>query len=194
MRKLLLTVLLGTVILVIVPPVRAQARHEGPSKREAAQDEKEFKWRLINTAIFAVLLGWGIAKTAPKFFNARSSDIQKAIQDATGLKIEADFRYSEIDRKMATLGEEVKRIRTEAAADLEREHQRVREDTEHERQHIQGNVRAEIEALRAEATRRIRMQTAEAALAVSEQQLRDRGAGQEGEFVQDFVHLVGASK
>lgn len=193
MRKSLWIGVLALVLLGLTPLTHAQAKHEGPAKREAAQDEKEFTWRLINTALFAVLVGWGIAKAAPGFFNARSADIQKAIKDATGLKIEADFRYSEIDRKMATLGEEVKRMRAEAAADLQREHERMQRDTEHELQRISGNVQAEIEALQAEASRRIRRQTADAALALSEQQLHDRAVDQEG-AVQDFVQLVGASK
>ena len=77
-------------------------------------------WKLINSAIFAVLLGWFLWKYAPRFFNARSADIQRAIKEATGLKLDADYRYSEIDRKMALLGEEVQKMREHARMEVPR--------------------------------------------------------------------------
>jgi F-type H+-transporting ATPase subunit b len=152
-------------------------------------------WKVANTAIFVIVLGYLLSKSAPKFFNARSGDIQKAIKDATGLKIEADFRYSEIDRKMATLAEEVKKIRKEAAAEMEREHARVRRDTEEGVKRISHHVTAEIEAFRKEGMRKVRQQTAQSAVAFAERQLRDRMAGGEpGDLIQDFVHLVEQGK
>ena len=52
-------------------------------------------------------IGYFDRQIRAQFFNARSADIQKAIQEATGLKMNADLRYSEIDRKMANLSSEV---------------------------------------------------------------------------------------
>ena len=151
-------------------------------------------WKVVNTAIFAIGLGWIIAKYAPRFFNARSADIQKAIQDATGLKIEADFRYSEIDRKMATLSEEVKRIRDEAAIEMEREHERIRRATEFELQQIHARSMAEIDALRGEGVRQVRQRTAHLALALAERRLRERAGAVEPSLFDDFIHLVERSK
>ena len=148
-------------------------------------------WKITNTILFVIGFGFLIYKYAPAFFNARAADIQKAIKDATGLKIEADFRYSEIDRKMATLADEVKKMRAQSALEMEREHARVRRDTEQSIQHIRQNVAAEIEALRLEGVRNVRQHTARAALAIAEQRLRERLAGGESEdVVQDFVRLV----
>lgn len=148
-------------------------------------------WKIANTLLFAAGLGYLIAKYAPAFFNARSSEIQKAIQDATGLKIEAEFRSSEIDRKMAGLAEEVKKLREQYAAELEREHQRFRHETEADIAHIHRNVAAEIEALRLEAMRRVRQRTAQLALEVAEHRLQERaGLDREDDLVHDFVQLV----
>jgi len=180
----------GCLFLLTAPAVWAQ---ETP-KQEAAIDAVT-KWKIVNTAIFLVILGWFIWKYAPRFFNARSADIQKAIQDATGLKIEADFRYSEIDRKMASLPEEVKRLRAEAALEMEREHQRVRHETEQEIGHIHHNVAAEIEAFRQEGMLQVRRRTADLAFAQAEARLRQRFAsGEFGGLVQDFIHLVDRGK
>ncbi len=153
------------------------------------------RWKIINTLIFVAALGWFIARYGPRFFNARSLSIQKAIQDATGLKIEADFRYSEIDRKMATLGDEVKQIRDRAAVALDQQHQSLRRQTESEIAHIHGNVQAEIQAFRAEGTRRIRDHASQLALALAERRLQDRFAsGEPPELVQDFIRLVERGK
>jgi F0F1-type ATP synthase membrane subunit b/b' len=167
------------------------AAAEVPNPQETAAIDRVTLWKIANTLIFAAGLGYLVARYAPAFFNARSSEIQKAIQDATGLKIEAEFRSSEIDRKMAGLAEEVKRLRQQYADELQREHERFRHETEAEIQHIHHNVGAEIEALRLEGTQHVRRHTAQLALELAERRLQERAAlEQQDNLVQDFVDLV----
>jgi F0F1-type ATP synthase membrane subunit b/b' len=162
-----------------------------PTPQETAAMDAVTRWKLANTLIFAIGLGYLIAKYAPAFFNARSSEIQKAIHDATGLKIEAEFRSSEIDRKMAGLAEEVKKLRQQYAGEMEREHERFRHETDAELERIRDNVAAESEALRLEGVRRVRQHTAQLALELAERRLQDRAALEpQDNLVQDFVHLV----
>jgi F-type H+-transporting ATPase subunit b len=174
-------------LVTVATPVFAQEHAE-----EAQEPENTLgPWRIANTLLFAIGFGFLLYKTAPKFFNARSADIQKAIKEATGLKIDADFRYSEVDRKMATLSDEVKRMREASAAEMEREHQRLRRDTAGEAERIRQHVANEIDAFRSEGMRRLRQQTAQAALRKAEQRLRERlGAGETDDSVGDFVRAV----
>jgi F-type H+-transporting ATPase subunit b len=153
------------------------------------------KWKLINTALFAALVAWFLAKNGPRFFNARSTDIQKAIQDATGLKIEADFRYSEIDKKMATLADEVARIREQGKVQMDREHERFRLQTEQEIDRLRQNASNEIDALRQEAANRVRRETAELAIGSAERRLKDRfGQGEQDGLVGNLVRLIERGK
>lgn len=153
------------------------------------------RWKIINFALFLIGLGYLIAKFAPRFFNARSADIQKAIQDATGLRIEAEFRYSEIDRKMATLPDEIKRMREQSAAAMELAHRRVLHETELEIAHIRRNAQAEIDALGKEAADRVRRHTAQLALASAERRLRDRFTPEDPTpLIDDFIRLVERGK
>jgi F-type H+-transporting ATPase subunit b len=177
-------------------PLHAQAEDQKEATSEAGENEKpDAKWHLINTALFALALGWGIWKVAPGFFNARSTDIQRAIKEATGLKMEADLRYSEIDRKMATLPDEVKRIKEQAAIEMDREHHRRQEETAREVRRIQDASTAEIEALRQEAMRSARQRTALSALQLAEERLAARVSGSSNdELLQDFIHLVERGK
>jgi F0F1-type ATP synthase membrane subunit b/b' len=148
-------------------------------------------WKWANTLIFAVGLGYLIAKSAPGFFNARSFEIQKAIKDATGLKIEAEFRSSEIDRKMATLADAVNQLKSEAAAEMEREHQRIRQDTAAEIERLGRHITGEVNAFRNNGIRQVRQHTARLALDLAEERLKERvgGSDQEG-LLQDFAKLV----
>jgi F-type H+-transporting ATPase subunit b len=163
--------------------------------QEKAALDRVGRWKIINFSLFAIVLGYAVVKYSPRFFNARSADIQKAIKDATGLKLEADFRYSEIDRKMATLPEAVKQLRAEASLEMEREHRRVLQQTQEEIAHINHNVAAEAEAFQKEGADRVRRRTAQLALDRAEQRLRDRFAqGEPPGLLQDFIHLVERGK
>lgn len=188
MRRAITPLLLFTALLLLFSVRGIQA--QTGAQKDAAEQESEMKWHVINTAIFAAGLGFAIWKFAPAFFNARSADIQKAIREATGLKMQADLRYSEMDRKMATLGEEVKRMREQARIEMEREHERRRQETADELEHINNSVAAEIQALRSEAASHIRQRTAQLALGLAERRLRDAGVPSNDGLFQDFIHLV----
>ncbi len=173
--------------------VRALAQES--QAQETAELDRVGPWKLINTGIFVALVAWFLAKKGPQFFNARSADIQKAIKDATGLKIEADFRYSDIDKKMASLGAEVDKIREQAKLEMEREHDRVRQQTEVELEHMRKNASNEIEALRIEASDRVQLHTAQIALGLAERRLQDRfSQGEPDNLVGDFIRLVDRGK
>ena len=147
-----------------------------------ASDSSE-SWKIANFIIFAVGLGWMMARYAPRFFNARSADIQKAIKDATGLKMDADLRYSEIDRKIAAMAEEITRLRNQNAVQMEQIHENILRETEQEIQHIHENAAAEMEALRGEAVQRARRRTARRSLSLAEQRLEDLLADSEPDFL-----------
>jgi F-type H+-transporting ATPase subunit b len=177
--------------LILLPALSLAQKSSARRETETQEVDQEMKWEVINFALFVVLLGFGIAKTAPAFFNARSADIQKAIKDATGLKMEADLRYSEVDRKMANLAGEVEKIRAEAKVEMQREHDRLLNETKQELEHIRKNVAAEAEGLRQEGIAKVRRHTTHLALDLAERRLRDRfSAADSAELLHDFVNLV----
>jgi F-type H+-transporting ATPase subunit b len=181
----------GVVLFGVVLQLSA---HETQAQETAALDAVT-KWKIANTAIFAILVAWFLWKFAPRFFNARSADIQKAIKDATGLKLEADYRYSEVDRKLATLADEVKKMREQAKAEWDREHERLRHEADNDIAHIQHNLANEIEAFRLEGMRQLRQHTAQLALQLAERRLQDRFAHPgSGNLIDNFIHLVERGK
>ncbi len=195
MRKFLLLLTFSISLLLAATP-RAFAQ-ESSSQKEADVDQEGdlLKWKLINTGIFAIIVGCAVLAMAPKFFQARSLEIQKAIKDATGLKIEADFRYSEIDKKMSNLSGEVARMKAEAAAEIEREHQRMKQETAQETEHLSRNADYEIEFLRAEGALQVKRHTAQLAFALAERRLQAHYTQNDTKNnVGEFVSLVGGRK
>ncbi len=186
MRRFWLPFIFGCVLLFTCGAPAASAQSE--KELQAIDRVTPLKW--ANTLIFAAGLGYLIYRYGPPFFNARSADIQKAIKDATGLKLEGEFRRSEADKKMATLPAEIEKIRRQHEESLAREHDRVLRETEAEIQHIHANITAEIDGLRQDGTRRIRQHTAQSAIDLARQKLQDRVASEGKSFVPDFLRLV----
>jgi len=152
-------------------------------------------WKLINFAIFAAGLGYALMKLGPRFFNARSADIQKAIKDATGLKIDADFRYSEIDKKMANLPAAVEKLKTEARAEMQRVHEHLLNETQEEEARIRAHTTAEIDALRDDGAHEVRFAATQRAFGLAEKRLSERFATADPEdMLHEFAHLVERGK
>jgi len=111
------------------------------------------------------------------------------------LKIEADFRYSEIDKKMANLSGEVGRLKAEAEEEMKREHERIQRDTANEIEHFGRNADYEIESLRAEGALQVRQHTTQLAFAMAERRLQAHFAQNNAQNnVSEFINLVGSGK
>lgn len=184
-RPVLLTLVCAGLFFVCgLTPAKAQSAQE----YSAIDKVTPLKW--ANSLIFYAGLAYLIYRYGPPFFNARSADIQKAIEEATGLKIQGEFRHSEADRKMAMLPAEIKKMQQQHDEALAREHERVQQDTESEIQRMHANVTAEIAALRNEGTRRIRQRTAVSAVDLAERRLQERLASDDGNYLPDFLRAI----
>jgi F0F1-type ATP synthase membrane subunit b/b' len=96
-----------------------------------------------------------------------------------------------MDRKMATLNEEVKRLREEAATEMEREHRRRHQELEEGVHRIQANADAQIQAFRQAGIRSLQGYAAQAALDLAAKRIEEQAAGNLSEdSMQEFIHLV----
>ena len=191
-RKWLLMALFGFLAAASTATLWAQENTETrEEKKMEGGGEPDFAWHLVNTAIFAIGIGFALVKLGPSFFNARSADIQKAIRDATGLKMEAEFRSSEMDRKMATLPQEVEKMREQSRQEMEREHARRRAETAQELKNIEARLAADVDGMRAEGAMQIRRRATQAAVERAEQRLKEQPSSEsDPALVGDFVRLV----
>lgn len=185
MKRLWLIAAFG---LLIAAPGCAQEPGESGAEREEAQQQRVVIWKWLNFGILVAGLGYLIAKNAPAFFNARSEEIQKAIKDATGLKVDADFRASEIDRRMATLSAEIAKLREDAKAEMERESNRLDEETRVSLARIQEHTTREIESLRIQAGLAVREHAVRLASDLAISHLRDNpNEINQGDLIHSFA-------
>jgi len=170
--------------VVLAIPTFAQEPRGPRTKSDESEGGSTLVWRWINFAVLLGGLGYLAAKNAPAFFSARTADIQKAIKDATGLKMEAEFRTSEIDRKMATLEAEIRRMRDASRAEMNQESARIDHDTSVALDKIHEHTAREIEALQHQARNTLREHAAQLAVTLAAARMRDRMTPE------DRAHLV----
>ncbi|HEX6546801.1 MAG TPA: ATP synthase F0 subunit B, partial [Bryobacteraceae bacterium] len=155
------------------------------------ETEKLAGWKWANFALLAAGLGYLFVKKAPAFFNARTEEIQKAIKDAMGLRMDADFRSSEIDKRMATLAEEVQKLRAAAKADMEHEGRRIEAETRDALQRIHEHTLREIESLHQQAALAVREHAVRLATELAVTELRERpGQIDQNELIRAFSEDV----
>jgi F-type H+-transporting ATPase subunit b len=184
--------LLGVFAVAIAFPVLAQEPRADQAKAEEPESGSMLIWKWINFGVLLGGLGYLAAKNAPTFFNARTADIQKAIKDATGLKLEAEFRSSEIDRKMATLEAEIRRMRDASRSEMQQECARIDHDTSMALDKIHDHTAREIEALQHQARNTLREHAAQLAVSLAGSLMREQlTTDDQRHLVDSFAHSVG---
>ncbi len=169
MRRLLLCLVVAA---ALTAPLCAQERSE-TARAGQPESGRLLVWKWINFGVLIAGLGYLVAKNAPAFFNARTAEIQKAIKDATGLKLEADFRISEIDRKMATLDAEIRHMRDASRAEMQQESARIDRETSFALEKIHEHTAREIESLQHLARNTLREHAVQLAVSLAGAQLRE---------------------
>jgi F0F1-type ATP synthase membrane subunit b/b' len=180
------SLLLGIFAIVLAIPAFAQEPTDDRVAAGQPESGSALVWKWINFGVLLGGLGYLAAKNAPAFFSARTADIQKAIKDATGLKIEAEFRASEIDRKMATLEAEIRRMRDGSRTEMSQESARIDHDTSVALDKIREHTVREIEALQHQARNTLREHVAQLAVTLAGERMRERMTPD------DRAHLVDA--
>lgn len=172
MKKFLAAALLA-LLLIVAAPAQEHAPAEHGST-EAAHGDSLSIWKWVNFAILASILGWGIAKSAPGFFRSRTEEIQRGIADASRIRQEAEARAAKMEARMAALGSEIDQLRSDARAEMAHESERIRKETEAHIARIQSHGEQEIQALTKHAEQSLRAYSAQLALELAEQRIRNR--------------------
>ncbi len=195
MKKGFLRLTGGRLIVLIVlftslcVPAMFAADQTGEGEHSTAEPSLALKW--ANFAILALGLGYLLRKQVPAFFHARTDQIQKAIKDATGLKLEADFRASAVDRKMATLGAEVDKMRDQSKIEMYAEHGRLEKETEAALAQINLHVTQEVANLQQNAANDLRRHVADLAASMASSRLRDHlTADEQAQLIRSFADHV----
>ena len=145
-------------------------------------------WKWANFVILAAGLGYVMAKTLPPLFAARTKEIQQGISESQQMKRDAERRSAEMDARLNSLGADIERFRTQSAAEMQQEGDRIGRETAAQIKKVEEHAAVEIEAVGKTARRQLKEYAAELALGLAEERLRGRMDGAtESALVDDFV-------
>lgn len=144
------------------------AREEGHGAENIAL------WKMANFVLLAGALGWFFWKKGGPFYRARTEEIQRGIAQATKLREEAEARYREMVRRLASLGAEIESLRKAAREESAVEGERVRDETHRELEKVRVQAETEIAAAAKAARAGLRAFSAELAVSLAERRIRER--------------------
>lgn len=131
-------------------------------------------WKWANFAILAGGLGFLITKNAGPFFQGRTAEIRRGIDEAQKLKADAEARAAEVDARLANLGAEIEAMRVKAGEEAAAERERIREEMRRELSKIQDQGDQEIRSAVKAAQLDLKRHAAGVALEIARQKVRQR--------------------
>ena len=155
---------------------------------ESVRPEVSPIWKWANFAILAVGLGYLMAKHLPGVFSSRTTEIQKGISESQQMKMDAERRSAEMDARLNALGADIEKFRTQSAAEMQQEGDRISRETAAQIKKIEQQAAVELESVGKTARRQLKEYAAELAMGLAEERLRAKIDGAtESALVDDFV-------
>jgi F0F1-type ATP synthase membrane subunit b/b' len=134
-------------------------------------------WKWANFAILAIALGYGMAKGLPPLFRSRTKEIQQGISEAQQMKQDAEKRSAEMDARLNALGADIEKFRTQSAAEMQQEGDRIGRETAAQIKKIEQQAAVELESVGKTARRQLKEYAAELAMGLAEEHLHGIGSG-----------------
>ena len=149
-------------------------------------------FQVLNFAILAIAVLYGLMKSLPKAFRNRSAVIGKQINEARSATEAANARMSAVEARLAKLDGEISALKLQAAADAAAEEARMKAQLEDEKNKIVTAAEQEIAAASAHAQRAIKEYAAELAISQAAQKLQV-SAETDRLLIRDFAERLGGN-
>ncbi len=179
-RTILLTAVFACVLGAQEPSDRTINPNPSANiENEAAAEHGDpmLKWKWINFAILAGVLGYLIGKNAPAFFKSRTAAIQRDIREATRLREAAEARARDAEQRLASLGEEIEKLRQEAKDALAHEGERIRQETSNQIARVLHTAEQDIASYAKHLAQDLKSYSAKLAVDLAEQRIRAQMSG-----------------
>ncbi len=141
------------------PSVQMLARVLGISTETAA-----WIFEIVNSGILISTIFFFLIKIVPKAIRGRTANIQKKLVEAREATETANQRLSEVEAKLARIGDDIEAIRQQTERDMVQDEKRIKQALEDERQRIVQSAEQEIESAGAAVKRELKRFAAELAV------------------------------
>lgn len=126
---------------------------------------------LLNFAVIAGLIFFGMKSSLPKMFRERTSAIQRGIEEARKASTESAAKLKDIESRLAKLDQNIASMKIQAEQDAAAEDRRLRAATEDEKNKILQTAEQEITSASNMARRDLKQYAAELAVALAEKRI-----------------------
>jgi len=126
----------------------------------------------LNFAVIAGVVVWLSRTRLTGLFRDRTQSIQKAMEDGRRASEEANQRLSEIEARLARLGDEIGAMREKAEKEAIEEEARLKSATEEDARKVVESAEQEIGAAAKLARRELKAFAAELAVSLAQKQIR----------------------
>jgi F-type H+-transporting ATPase subunit b len=148
---------------------------------------------LLNFAVVAGVLFWAGRRFLPGAFRARTAAIQSAMEEARRASEDANRRLSDIESRLARLGDEISSMKAAGEADLAAEEGRIKAAAEEDARKIVASAEQEITAASKAARRDLTAYAADLAIALAKKQIHV-DAGTDSTLVRNFADRLASAE
>ena len=127
---------------------------------------------ILNFAIVVGVVAWFSKKNLPAIFRNRTASIQKSLEEARKASEDANRRLSDIESRLARLGEEISEMRAAAEQEAAVEEERIKAAAAEDARRIVASAEQEIAAIAKNARRELTAYAADLAVALATKQIR----------------------
>ena len=175
-------VVLGTLGICLAGTPHLAAAHSlhralnppGAQEEKSGGEGHELLYKIINFALLAGGLAYILRKPLADFFAARSSSIQKSLEEGRKALEASQAQLQAVEQKLAHLEEEIAAFKASATKEMEAEQQRMKQAAAEEAEKILELARARIEISVRAAKLDLQSYTAQQAVQLAEELIRQR--------------------
>jgi F-type H+-transporting ATPase subunit b len=184
--------LASVVFLLLVGFATVGFAVEGSESSHAAMQMKDLGWRVLNFAMLAAIIIWGMKKAkVGKLLADRQAGIEKALREAVQAREAAEKKHAEYSEKLVKATKEIDEIYVSIKKEGELEKERIiaeaRVSAEKIREQAEQTAAREVLKARAE----LRGEAARLAVQLAEQTLRENvGKDDQNRLVGEYLTKV----
>lgn len=153
---------------------------------------KDFLWRVFDFVILIAILGYFLTKPLKKGLSGRRDDIEKALAEAEQVRQEAEAKFAEYDRKLATANDEIAEISAAIKREGELEKEKIIASARKMATKIEQDAEkaAALEVTKARAE--LQAEAVRLAIDLAEDLLKKGFSGEDDKrLINEYLHNVG---
>ena len=173
-RKILLVLLL---LPFFISMVSADEEH--------SSNFRDFIGKTVNFIVLFGGLAYFLYKPIRNFLQKRSQEIEQGLKEAGDAQREAELKLREANARLATLEDEIEKLKKEAEIEGQKEREKVIQLAQQEAERIKYFAKQEIEMLMRAGIQDLKQYTAELASALAEERIKKKMSPEDQSFFID---------